>query len=94
MITIKDLCKNFDDKVVLKNINAEFHPGQTNMIIGGSGSGKTVLMKCIVGLLKPTSGSINYDDRDYVSLNFIQQKKNKDFKRNFIKRNTLEKKEF
>lgn len=53
---------------MLKDINATFRDGEVNLIIGQSGSGKTVLMKNIVGLLIPNSGSIFYDDRDFVSL--------------------------
>lgn len=68
MIEVKNLYKSFDDKEVLKDINAMFLNGQVNLIIGQSGSGKTVLMKNIVGLLTPTSGSINYDGRDFCSL--------------------------
>jgi len=68
MIEIHSLCKSFEDKDVLKNINARFVEGQTNLIIGQSGSGKTVLMKCIVGLLVPTSGQIFYDGRDFVAM--------------------------
>ncbi len=54
---------------MLKDINAKFEDGKTNLIIGQSGSGKTVLMKNIVGLLEPTSGHILYDGRDFVSMN-------------------------
>ncbi len=68
MIEIKNLYKSFGDKEVLKDINATFHNGKVNLIIGQSGSGKTVLMKNIVGLLTPTKGSIYYDDRDFYSL--------------------------
>ena len=56
MIEVKDLTKAFDDKTVLNNINMVFETGKTNLIIGQSGSGKTVLMKNLVGLLEPTSG--------------------------------------
>ncbi|MDZ4839423.1 MAG: ATP-binding cassette domain-containing protein [Bacteroidota bacterium] len=67
-IKIKNLFKSFGEKEVLKDINVEFEVGKSNMIIGGSGSGKTVLMKCIVGLMEPTSGKIMYDDMDFVSM--------------------------
>lgn len=69
MIEIQRLYKSFGDKEVLKDINAKFEDGKTNLIIGQSGSGKTVLMKNIVGLLEPTSGHILYDGRDFVSMN-------------------------
>lgn len=69
MIEIKDLHKSFEDKEVLKGISAVFRDGVTNLIIGQSGSGKTVLMKNIVGLLTPTSGEILYDNRNLVAMN-------------------------
>ncbi len=68
MIEIKNLCKSFDDKQVLKDISAVFENGKTNLIIGQSGSGKTVLMKNLVGLLTPTSGEVLYDGRDFVAM--------------------------
>ncbi len=68
MIEIKNLCKSFGDKNVLKNISAVFENGKTNLIIGQSGSGKTVLMKNLVGLLDPTSGEVLYDGRDFVAM--------------------------
>lgn len=68
MIELKSLYKSFDDKDVLKGIDTVFEKGKTNLIIGQSGSGKTVLMKCIVGLLVPTSGEILYDGRDVVNM--------------------------
>ena len=68
MIEVKHLYKSFGEKEVLKDINATFHNGQVNLIIGQSGSGKTVLIKNIVGLLTPTSGSVIYDDRDFCRL--------------------------
>ena len=68
MIEINNLCKSFDDKDVLKNISTTFENGKTNLIIGQSGSGKTVLMKNLVGLLTPTQGTILYDGRDFVAM--------------------------
>ena len=68
MIEIKHLYKSFEDKEVLHDINAEFENGKTNLIIGQSGSGKTVLMKNIVGLLDPTKGEILYDGRNFVAM--------------------------
>ena len=68
MIEIKNLYKSFDGKDVLKDINTTFLDGKTNLIIGQSGSGKTVLMKNLVGLLDPTSGQVLYDGRDFVSM--------------------------
>lgn len=68
MIRIEHLYKSFGDRDVLKDINTTFRDGEVNLIIGQSGSGKTVLMKNIVGLLIPTDGRIYYDDCDFVSL--------------------------
>ena len=68
MIEIKHLYKSFGDKEVLKDINTVFEDGKTNLIIGRSGSGKTVLMKNLVGLLEPTSGEVLYDGRDFVKM--------------------------
>src|SRR5438309_1137326 len=75
MIEVKDLYKNFGGKEVLKGINANFEEGRSNMIIGSSGSGKTVLMKCIVGLLNPDSGHVYYDGRDFVTMKYGQKRK-------------------
>lgn len=68
MIEVRNLTKSFGDKVVLDNINVTFETGKTNLIIGQSGSGKTVLMKNLVGLLQPTSGEVLYDDRDFTQM--------------------------
>lgn len=64
MIEVKNLVKSFEGRDVLKNINLTFEEGKTNLIIGRSGSGKTVLLKNLVGLIRPTSGEILYDNRD------------------------------
>lgn len=68
MIEVRNLTKSFGDKVVLDNINVTFETGKTNLIIGQSGSGKTVLMKNLVGLLQPTSGEVLYYDRDFTRM--------------------------
>lgn len=74
MIELKSLYKSFEDKEVLKDINAVFENGKTNLIIGQSGSGKTVLMKCIVGLLTPERGEILYDGRNFLSMGKKEKK--------------------
>ena len=68
MIEVKNLYKSFEDKEVLHDISTVFEDGKTNLIIGQSGSGKTVLMKNLVGLLEPTSGQVLYDGRDFVRM--------------------------
>ena len=68
MIEIKHLTKSFGDKTVLHDINTTFETGKTNLIIGQSGSGKTVLMKNIIGLLPPTNGEVLFDGRDTVTM--------------------------
>ena len=75
MIEVKNLYKSFEDNDVLKDINTVFHTGKTNLIIGQSGSGKTVLMKCLVGLLRPEQGELLYDGRDIVKMNKKERKK-------------------
>ena len=74
MIELKSIYKSFEDKDVLENINARFEDGKTNLIIGQSGSGKTVLMKSIVGLLTPERGEILYDDRNFLNMNKKEKK--------------------
>ena len=69
MIEVKDLRKRFDGVEVLKGINHRFEDGKTNLIIGQSGSGKTVLMKTLVGLFSPTEGQVLYDGRVLRSMN-------------------------
>lgn len=68
MIEVKNLTKSFDGRVVLHDINAVFEDGKTNLIIGRSGSGKTVLIKNIIGLMKPDSGEILYDGRNLLTM--------------------------
>ncbi len=74
MIEVKNVCKEFSDVKVLYDISAEFLPGKTNLTIGQSGSGKTVLLKCIAGLHSVTSGDILYDGRSFCAMNEKQRK--------------------
>lgn len=73
MIEVKNLNKSFGEKQVLHDINVRFEEGKTNLIIGQSGSGKTVLVKSIVGLLSPDSGRVLYDGRDFVAMRKREQ---------------------
>ena len=68
MIRCEHICKSFDGKTVLDDISARFMPGEINMIIGRSGSGKTVLLKSIAGLYAVDSGDIYYNDTHYSAL--------------------------
>ena len=79
MIKVEHLYKSFDGKSVLKDISVDYEPGKCNMIIGASGSGKTVLLKNLIGLLEPDSGEICYGDRrlsqmDYNAKKALRQK--------------------
>jgi len=69
MIEVKNIYKSFDNKDVLKNISTIFDKGKTNLIIGRSGSGKTVLMKTLIGLVHPESGEILYNKRNLTTMN-------------------------
>ena len=69
MIEIKSLYKAFGDRKVVDDVSFTFHTGQTNLVIGESGSGKTTILKMMVGLHNPDSGSIIYDDRDFTAMN-------------------------
>ena len=70
MIKIENISKSFDQIKVVDNISTEFEKGKTNLIIGQSGSGKTVLMKCLVGLLNSDQGKIFFDDKRFDELSF------------------------
>lgn len=74
MIEVRNVSKDFSGNAVLKNISAEFEPGKTNLTIGQSGSGKTVLLKCIAGLHQVSDGDILYDGRSFVRMNDRQRK--------------------
>ena len=74
MIEVVNLHKEFNGQKVLKGISAKFYPGKINMIIGASGSGKSVLMKTMVGLFEPTSGEVIIDDQKFSGLSKIEKK--------------------
>jgi len=69
MIEALNINKSFEGKDVLIDISATFSKGKTNLIIGQSGSGKTVLLKCLVGLFEPDTGEVYYDDRNFTKMN-------------------------
>jgi len=73
MIEFNNIEKTFGDNQVLKGISAVFMPGQVNMIIGASGTGKSVLLKCLVGLEQPDVGDVLYDKRDFTHANRLDK---------------------
>jgi phospholipid/cholesterol/gamma-HCH transport system ATP-binding protein len=68
MIEAKNITKRFGNNAVLEDISCSFEPGKVNLIIGASGSGKTVLMKCLVGLLEPDEGIVIYDGENFTAM--------------------------
>ena len=74
MIEVRNLTKSFDGKTILHDVSAKFETGKTNLIIGQSGSGKTVLVKSIIGLIHPEEGEILYDGRDIMKMDSSQIK--------------------
>lgn len=74
MIEVKHLFKSFGDNHVLKDISIKLHQGQVNIIIGQSGSGKSVLTKCIVGLMEPDKGEVYYDEENFVAMEIDERK--------------------
>ena len=74
MIKVENLNKSFDGIQVLKDINVQYEPGKCNMIIGASGSGKTVLLKNLIGLLEPDSGDICYGDKKLSEMSYYEKK--------------------
>src|ERR1700753_4219182 len=69
MIEIQHIKKGFGEKTVINDVSAVFQTGKCNLIIGTSGSGKTVMMKCLVGLFEPDSGEIVYDGKNFSEMN-------------------------
>ncbi len=74
MIEVQNLNKAFGEKVILKDFSFTFEKGKTNLIIGESGTGKSVLIKCMVGLILPESGKVLYDGQDFLKMDFDEQK--------------------
>jgi phospholipid/cholesterol/gamma-HCH transport system ATP-binding protein len=74
MIEVKNLNKAFGEKVILRDFSFTFEKGKTNLIIGESGTGKSVLIKCMVGLIVPETGEVLYDGKDFLKMNFDEQK--------------------
>ena len=74
MIQVQNISKSFKETRVLTDISIDFHPGKINFIIGRSGQGKSVLLKCMVGLLEPDAGSILYDGVDFLNMDEDQHK--------------------
>ena len=74
MIEVKNIKKSFGDQQVLKGISAIFKEGQCNLIIGKSGSGKTVTLKTMVGLVEPDEGEVVYDGRSFTAMDFKERK--------------------
>lgn len=74
MIDVKDLRKSFNDKSIINGVSVQLHPGMCNLIIGTSGSGKSVFTKCLVGLFQPDSGQILYDGKDFTSMSPEEKK--------------------
>lgn len=74
MIEVKNISKAFKGKQVLDNVSCIFEKGKTNLIIGASGSGKTVLMKCVVGLFEVDKGAVYFDGRNFSELDFKERK--------------------
>ncbi len=74
MIEVTDIHKSFGDQHILKGVSATFHKGDTSMIIGSSGSGKTVFLKCLLGLFSPEQGDICYDNRHYSQMSLSEKR--------------------
>lgn len=74
MIEVKDLRKSFEDNEVLKGITTSFEDGQINLVIGQSGSGKTVFLKCLLGVYEPTSGDICFDNRHFLKMDVEERR--------------------
>lgn len=74
MIEVKNIKKSFNGNVILNDVSAVLDTGKCNLIIGASGSGKTVFMKCLVGLFHPDSGDVLYDGHSFTNMNVSEKK--------------------
>ncbi len=74
MIEVKNLRKGFNDRIIIEDVSAVMQSGKCNLIIGSSGSGKTVFMKCLVGLFHPDAGEILYDGLEFIAMNNEEKK--------------------
>ncbi len=74
MIEVKNIKKGFGDKIVINDVSFTLQSGKCNLIIGTSGSGKTVMMKCLVGLFEPDSGEISYGGQSFTQMNKEERK--------------------
>lgn len=74
MIEVRNINKSFGEKQILKDFSFTFEQGKSNLIIGESGTGKSVLIKCMVGLILPESGEVLYDGEDFLKMDYAKQK--------------------
>ena len=74
MIELRNISKSFNDQRVLKGVNASFDKGKVNYVIGRSGSGKSVMTKCTVGLLEPDTGQVLFDGRNFTAMSLKERK--------------------
>ena len=74
MIELRNISKSFNDQMVLKGVNASFDKGKVNYVIGRSGSGKSVMTKCTVGLLEPDTGQVLFDGRNFTAMSLKERK--------------------
>jgi len=74
LIELRDIHKSFGEHAVLKGVSARFEPGKVNFVIGRSGSGKSVMTKCTVGLIEPDRGSVHFDGRNFTAMSGKERK--------------------
>ena len=75
MIELRNISKSFGDQNVLRGVSAQFQKGKVNFVIGRSGSGKSVMTKCTVGLLEPDEGHVLFDGRNFTDMSLLERKK-------------------